>query len=194
MFSQIPSGICRDGNAYLGSCLGRHLPGGAVMCGQGVVRMIMTVLACEKKGRRGRRASALLFTLMAAAVLMILSCAYLSYMECDNRFSGYQERSERAWWLAQSGFEYYCSYGCGSTPLSTSSKVIDPPRVLVRVYVPAGNTRRYFELADMGQGRLLSRGVETGTLSSSGKEVTITRSLYVDPQNLEDAYDISLSF
>lgn len=154
----------------------------------------MTVLACGKKGRLGRRASALLFTLMAAAVLLILGCAYLSYMECDNRFSGYQERSERAWWLAQSGLEYYCSYGCGGTPLSTSSKVIDPPRVLVRVYVPAGNTRQYFELADMGQGRLLSRGVETGTLSSSGKEVTITRSLSVDPHNLEDAYDISLSF
>ena len=156
--------------------------------------MIMTVFARGDRGKRRRRASALLFTLMAAAVLLILGCAYLGYMECDNRFSGYQERSERAWCLALSGLEYYCSCGCGNAQLSSSSKVIDPPRVLLRVYVPAGSTHQYFELADMGQGRLLSRGVETGTLSSSGKEVTITRSLVVDLQNMEDAYDASLSF
>ncbi|MDO5296279.1 MAG: hypothetical protein Q4F00_06525 [bacterium] len=142
-----------------------------------------------------RRGSALLFTLLAAVVLLILGCAYLGYMERDNRFSGYQERSERALCLAQSGLEYYCVYGCGDAQLSSSSKALDPPRVLLRVYVPHDSTQQYFELADMGQGRLLSRGVDAGTLSSPGKQpVTITRALMVNAQNVEEAYDVSLSF
>ena len=69
------------------------------------------------------------------------------------------------------------------------------PRVLVRVYVPAANPNQYFELADMGQGNLLSRGVDAGTLSSNRRqELLITRSLVIKAQKVEDAYDASLSF
>ena len=158
--------------------------------------VMFLMIACHGYGPKWkRRGSALLLTLSAAVILLILGCAYLSFMERDNRFSGYQERSERAWCLALSGLEYYCSYGCGGAALSASSKAIDPPRVLVRVYVPAANPNQYFELADMGQGNLLSRGVDAGTLSSNRRqELLITRSLVIKAQKVEDAYDASLSF
>ena len=146
------------------------------------------------QGRRRPSGSALAFTLLVAVVLFILGCGYLGLIERDNRFAGYQERSEKAWNLAQSGWEYYALYGCGATLSSASSKAISPPKSLLKVYVPSDSRNQYFELLDMGQARLLCRGVVCGTLNTYGTGGNvITRDLVVPVNALERAYDASLS-
>lgn len=141
------------------------------------------------------RGSVLIFTLLVAVVLFILGCGFLSLVERDNRFAGYQERSERAWHLAQSGWEYYLSCSATLKVSGSTTAAIEPPRLLARVNVPAGNAQQYFELRDMGQGKLLCRGVVAGTLSGVNRQTQYVQRDYVVPLNdRERAYDGTLSF
>ncbi len=144
-------------------------------------------------GRR-RRGSVLLFTLMVVVVLLVLGCAYLQLIERDQRFAGIQARSERAWCLAQSGLEYFALCGCALDSLNRDAEAINPPKLLVRVYMPDNDKQHYFELFDMGQGRLMSRGVVVGTLSSTGRDHNLVeRRIVTKAASLEDAYDDSCS-
>lgn len=146
------------------------------------------------RSRPRARGSILITTLLLAVVLFVLGCAYLSFLERDYRFAGVQERSERAWNLAQSGLEYYRVYGGTLQPLQRSGKALDPPQVLCRVYVPASSKSQYFELADLGQGNMMCQGVVVNSIVSPGQNHEVRRTLVVPNAKLEDAYELSLSF
>lgn len=144
--------------------------------------------------RSSNRAGVLIFTLMIAVMLMIVGLAFLMAVERDNRFSGIQERSERAWYLAESGLEYYRLYGCGTHIFSSSDEHFDQPQGFLRLYVPADNSGQYFEFADMGRGDMLVRGVVEDSLSNStATALRVERQIVVPSQNLEDAYDPTIA-
>lgn len=145
-------------------------------------------------GRDRPRGSILALTLILTVVLFILGCAYLSFLERDNRFAGIQERSERAWDLAQSGLEYYRVYGGTMEPLQPGKKALNPPRVLAKVYVPASSKSQYFELADLGQGNMMCQGVVVNSIASPKHKHEVRRVIVIPHAKLEDAYELSHSF
>lgn len=118
--------------------------------------------------------------LLVTVVLLILGTAFLAFLERDYRYSGYQERSEQAWFLALAGLEYH-----RASPT--------PPGTTVRRYVPADSRTHYFELTVGSDGTVTARGVVEGTLTGlPGQVPSVERKVIAPGGALEEAYDASL--
>lgn len=130
---------------------------------------------------RGRRSGgALVLALLTTTVLLILGVSFLAFLERDQRFAGYQERSEQAWYLAMAGLEYSRASGleAGTT---------------IRCYVPAACRSHFFEVQVRDDGTVVSRGVVQGTLASSIAAGTVIEKTLVAPAGaVEEAGDASL--
>ena len=132
----------------------------------------------EVRGRRG--GGALVLALLTTTVLLVLGVSFLTFLERDQRFAGYQERSEQAWYLALAGLEY--SRACGLEAGTT-----------IRRYVPAACRTHFFEVQLRADGTVLSRGVVQGTLASSVAGGTVIEKTLVAPAGaVEEASDASL--
>lgn len=118
--------------------------------------------------------------LLVMVVVLLLGTAFLTVLERDYRFAGYQERSEQAWFLALAGLEYH-----RSRPAR--------PDAPVRRSIPAGSSTSYFEVTVQPDGTVVSRGVVEGTLAGlPGAAPTVERRVVAPRGALEEAYDASL--
>lgn len=126
------------------------------------------------RGRGRGRGGALVLALMLTVLLLLLGCSFLVFLQRDYRFSGLQERSRQAWYLALAGLECYRAAG---------------PRAVVplRRHLPASDPCRYFEVTVRPDGAVLSRGVVRGTL---GAPSTVERQALALPGALEEAYEV----
>lgn len=127
--------------------------------------------------RLRQRGSMLVFSLWLTVLIFVMSISYLDYLHRERRFSGIQERNLQAWYLAQSGCDYfrkYCEYGSAelllAAPDNTCKKVVKTGEgnLLARVFVPKNSKHSYFEITAIKPDLVCVRGVVYDTLSSSG--------------------------
>lgn len=122
--------------------------------------------------------------LIVTTILLILGTSFLAFLGRDYRFAGVQERSERAWFLALAGLEYY-----QANPPSTAPTADEP----LRKNLPLDDDTSWFEIVVLPDGTIESRGVVEGTLAGIGGQVPMVERKVVVPHGaMEEAYDASL--
>lgn len=168
--------------------------------------------------RRRQRRGVMVVTLLVIVVLLSLGASFLVLVQRDNRFAGVQEREERAWYLAQSGWEY-CRCICGTranlwrlataegnelgsvednsgaVSVAASSADAQPEVLLARVSLLNDYPGHYFEIARRHDDAIICRGIVVGSMSgATGQGNVIVRALEIpaDAEELEVAYDCSL--
>ena len=127
---------------------------------------------------RGKRARgiALITALLLAVFFLVLALGFLAFMEQDYLFAGQMNRSSQAYYLAESGLDYY-----RLRPAGFSAGV---PRTFD---VPPGDPRSHFEVLVQTDGTIRSKGYVT---DNAGKELN-SRTLVVPLGNFAEVYDES---
>ncbi|MCE7873290.1 hypothetical protein DYH09_23345 [bacterium CPR1] len=124
------------------------------------------------------RGVALITALMFMMFLLVVGLTFVTLMEQDYRFAAQQERSQRAYFLAQAGIDFYRA--------RASFFTVDTP---VELGVPAGNTQNVFEVVLQADGTIRSRGM----IKDAYGGVKADRVIVVPQGNFQRAYDAGSS-
>ncbi|MGM9992237.1 MAG: hypothetical protein ACI376_05235 [Candidatus Bruticola sp.] len=135
------------------------------------------------------RGSAIIMSMFVMVIIMILAAAYLLSLQTERHFSAVQERSLQAWYLAESGRDYflnYCSTGSENTLIKAPGNTLKAVQsgengqlLLARVNVPDYSNNYYFEISLLKPTLICVRGVAYDTLSSSGLPSCLDKKIYL---------------
>ena len=150
------------------------------------VSKISRVFGINRKSQQG---GALIMAMMLTTILLILGAAYLLSLQTERRFSGVQERSLQAWYLAKSGCDYFLYYcqeasatsliGAPGNTLQEAQKTASGALLLAKVPVLHDSEHYYFEISRLSAKVIEVNGIVKGTLSSSGKPTCFETKLYI---------------
>ncbi|MGM9998406.1 MAG: hypothetical protein ACI38Q_03270 [Candidatus Bruticola sp.] len=145
-----------------------------------------TGLTLLKKERGG---SAIIMSIFIITIMMILAATYLMSLQTERHFSAVQERRLQAWYLAESGRDYflnYCSIGSADTLLAAPGNTLKATQpgehgelILAKVCVPEYSANYYFEISSLKPNVICVRGVVYDTLSSSGQPACLEKKIYL---------------
>lgn len=133
-------------------------------------------------------------TLLLTVLIMLFGLAYLSMLHSERRFSGVQERSMQAWYLAESGrdyVKYYCRGGnlncllyAPANQCIKASSCGESKTFWARVSVPPGSVNCFFEIVSGPGGTITVRGIVRDTLSNTFAHPVIERSISLDKSEI----------
>lgn len=123
-----------------------------------------------------RRGIALITSLLLSVLFLVIVLGFMAFMERDYLFAGHMNRSTQAYYLAESGLDYYRlrsgSFSAG---------------VVQRFDIPPEDPRNHFEVVVLSDGTIRS----TGIVTNNAGDVLNTRTLVVPMGNYAEVYDES---